>query len=292
MAAGVLLPHLLVGALFLASGSFRPYLDAVLLELPRYARLAPEPGLFYSAGRLAPAAVAAVLLAAARFRGRRPPLAALGPAWLAFALAGATSSPWAFPHYLQQLAPPLALTVATLPVRRLPTVAPLEAAGITAAAVVGLAALVTHFEPSFSWRQQVRPAPYYRAALDHAAGRLSEYEYTLGFNGNVFTVRDIADAIERQPPPAGEGLFVWGELPWLYPATGLTNSGGYYTTLLGAGIPGAREAIMARLRSEPPSYIVISRESKDVFEQLETFARQRYTLTDEGNDWRLFRLTP
>ena len=84
-----------------------------------------------------PALLVVAWLLERRGAGERVDLGYLPPLWLTFALIGATSSTFEFPHYLQQTAPAFALTLAGLtvifPERR---AAMLPAAAGTLAAIV------------------------------------------------------------------------------------------------------------------------------------------------------------
>jgi hypothetical protein len=207
--------------------------------------------------------------------------------WVAFALAGVTSSPFGFPHYLQQVAPAAALLLVAspLPVER-------DDLGRIVLVVTGLlvvAIVFGQYATEFRERRQLRPVSYYETFVARERGEISELDYMYQFDGSAVAVKDIAGYIEQDG--AGDTLFAWSELAWVYPAAGVTNPARYYASFFGEVIPGAKEDIINDLRESPPTYVLVSDAAYAPFLELDDFVDGRYDLLRAQGDWRLYRLS-
>lgn len=286
LAVGFAAPQAAVALLFLATGAFGGYWYAIVGSLGLYARLGPRENAFVRFAAYLPALLVVAVLARRRDGGGRVTVRDLPPVWLAFTLIGATSSTFAFPHYLQQGVPALALTAAALPLE-----ADRDQLGRTAMAVAGVlvaAVAFAQFSPAYRQRAQMRPVRYYQTFIAHQWGGMSDLDYEYRFDGTVVANRDIAQAIREDG--AGNTAFSWSELPWLYAQAGLTNPSRYYTSFLGAVIPGARDEILRELEQRPPVYVVMSDHAYAPFEELDAWVQARYALIRAQGDWRLYRL--
>jgi len=107
------------------------------------------------------------------------------------------------------------------------------------------------------------------------------------FDGAPDSVHDIEAAIDEDG--AGETLFSWSELAWLYAAGDYGNPTRYYTSFLGSVVPSAEDEVLSVLEKQPPAYIVVSDGSHEPFPELEAWMRGRYLLLRSQNDWRLYR---
>lgn len=287
IAAGFALPQVAFALYFAATGAFGAYWYAIAGSLGVYAELGPAQSPFTRFAGFLPALLAVAWLVRRRQLGRPVRLSMFPMLWLGFAVAGATSSSFAFPHYLQQAMPALALVLVADPLGQ-----EAEDVGTIALAVGGVlvaAVVFGQFAFAYEQRTQLDPVDYYRTFIQHQYGTMSDADYIEHFDGSVFTVRDIAASVRRDG--AGATLFTWSELPWLYPDAGMTNPTRYYTSFLGDVIPGAKDEILHDLEARPPTYIVISDQAYAPFEELDALVAARYTLIDAGNDWRLYRIS-
>lgn len=284
--AGVAVPQVAPLVLFAALGALPEYWYAIVGSAPVYAGLGDKSLMVRFAGYLPVLLIVAYLVRRQRLGGDVGPRH-LPMLWAAFALAGATSSPFAFPHYLQQIAPAAALLLVSspLPVERddLGRIA-LVVTGLLAAAVI-----FGQFATEFQDREQLRPARYYETYLSRERGQMSELDYMYRFDGSAVAVKDIAGYVREDA--AGTTLFAWSELAWVYPASGTTNPARYYASFFGEMIPGAKEDIMRDLRAEPPTYVLVSDAAYAPFPELERFVAGRYDLLRAQGDWRLYRLS-
>lgn len=280
IAAGFALPHLIALAAFAATGELGGYWYAVVGSLNAYSG-SGDPGIAERALRLAPAMVAALYVV--RLRGKAA-FDTLPVVWLGFALAGALSGPFAFPHYLIQVVPPLALVFAGL---RRPAAMSLQALAPWGFAAGTFIAALTVYGSVIAHRTQTHPYWYYDGYAMRLRGTLTEQQLDHRFDGSTAAISDIVAAIERDG--GGQTMFAWTEMPWVYAATGMRNPTAYSTGWLGTWVPGAREEILADLESDPPDYLVVSQEAPE-FGELQVFAAQRYERVEAQNDWAVFRL--
>lgn len=287
LVAGFAAPQLLFAALFLLTGAADEYWYAVVGSLGLYSEISDADPFTRFAGYVPALLIAAYLVRRRRSHG--DVTAAHFPLlWLGFALAGATSSAFAFPHYLQQAAPAAAIVVASLA-----SLASLRERDALGRVMLGVGALLTvavvfgQFSFAFEERRQLDPIDYYRTSVRHGRGDMTGDEYDLYFDGKVITVADIARLIEEDA--AGSTLYAWSELPWLWPAADVTNPARYYTSFLGELVPGAKREILDDLRAAPPAYVVVSDSVYAPFPELDHFVGDRYVLLRAQHDWRLYR---
>ncbi len=286
LAGGFVAPQILWSALFVADGAFSQYWYAIAGSLRVYSEWAPSETPFLRLAGYLPPLMALAWLVRRRQLGQEVTLGALPVVWLGFTFSGATSSTFPFPHYLQQAAPACALVVASNPLRW-------ERDGLsrTLLAVAGVlvaAIVVGRFGPEFRVRKQVNPVRYYRTFVNHQWGTMSDLDYEYRFDGKVLAVNDIVSYTRQDG--AGDSMFAWGELPWVYAAGGYSNPSRYYSSFLAELIPDAKPDIMRDLEARPPVYIVVSDAAYAPFPELDGFIDARYALLRAQGDWRLYRL--
>lgn len=286
MAAGIATVQGTIAAYFLATGAFGGYWYAVVGSLGLYSDMAPAAGPFVRLSGFLPALMVVAWLARRRQWGEPVTLAMFPALWLACDVAGATSSTFPFPHYLQQAAPAAALTLVALPWTLERERLSLALIGVTGLLVV--AVFAGQFAVAFRERRQLDPVRYYRTFLSHQYGTMSDLDYDYEFDGKAIAVNDIVRYIDEDG--AGTTVFTWSELPWIFPAGGYKNPAPYYTSFLGEFIPGARARILRDLQREPPVYVVVSSSSYSPFLGLQGFLDSRYELLHEQGDWRVYRL--
>jgi Dolichyl-phosphate-mannose-protein mannosyltransferase len=287
LCGGFALPHLLFGAYFAAAGAWSDYWYAVAGSLPLYNEIGDERSPVLRFASYVPALLVTTWLITRRREAQPLDSRYFPPLWLAFAIAGATASTLPFPHYLLQAAPAFALTVVAAP--HLVTGATLSRLSMTVAAGVAIGVVLGQFGPAIHERRQMHPLAYYGNYSDHRYGDRDEQQYETFFDGSVESVRDISADIRADG--AGDTVYAWSELPWLFAACDVQNPSRYYTSFLGELIPDAKPQVLEDLNARPPAYIVVSDEAYAPFTELEAWMRGRYTLLRQQNDWRLYRQT-
>jgi len=272
---------------FTILGALSEYLYAMVGSAGVYADLSDDKSPLIRFSGYVPALLVVAYLVRRERLGGDVGVRHLPMVWVAFALAGATSSPFEFPHYLQQMAPAAALLLVAgpLPVER-------DDLGRIALVVTGLlvvAIVFGQYATEFRERRQLRPVSYYETFVARERGEMSELDYMYQFDGSAVAVKDIAGYIEEDG--AGDTLFAWSELAWVYPAAGVTNPARYYASFFGEVIPGAKEDIIDDLRESPPIYVLVSDAAYAPFLELDDFVDGRYDLLRAQGDWRLYRLS-
>lgn len=285
LAAGFVAPQAVFAAIFVATGAFGAYWYAIAGSLGVYAELADSQSPLVRFIGYLPAIVAVAWLVRRKQAHGQVELQALPVLWLGFALAGATSSSFAFPHYLQQAAPAAVLALVSMPWRweRDERARLLLAVG----ALLSAAVVFGQFSGAFEGRRQLDPVDYYRTFVSHQYGTMSDQDYDYFFDGKVITINDIVAAIHKDG--GGDTVYTWAELPWIYAAGDFTNPTRYYTSFLGEVIPGAKEEILRDLEKRPPAYIVMSDDTFAPFDELWSWLRSRYSLVEQHNDWWVYR---
>lgn len=287
MGVGFALPQAAFMALFVHEHAFSQYLYAVIGSLGPYSRLAPSESHLLKAAGYLPALFLATSLVKRRLAGEHVPLHEFPALWLCFAFAGATSSPYSFPHYLQQAAPAAALTIAS-PERPRRALLMTSVAKGAAALVIGVV-IVSRFSVTFEERTQLHPVQYYKSFVSYEWGSLSSDAYRYQFDGTVQAIDDIVGYIKKDN--AGDSVYVWGEIAWLYVEGNFANPTPYFTSFLSEVLPRAKARIMHDLEANPPVYVVVSENAFAPFDELRSFLDERYNLIHQQNDWSIWRLS-
>jgi hypothetical protein len=290
---GFAAPQLALLAIFTAAGALGDYWYAIAGSLGLYAEAGPQINPLARFAGYVPALLAVAYLLYRKDRGAPIAVQHLPLVWLGFSVAGATSSAFGFPHYLQQAAPAAVLVAVVLPQllpngdqpRRAPEHELLAAAMLA----VVVAVVFGQFSESWRERRQVNPVLYYRNYASHEWGTKSDLDYEYFFDGKAVAVRDIEGVL--QDDDAGRTLFTWSELPWLYASPQYENPARYYTSFLGEIVPDAKPEIMRDLTGAAPVYIVMSEDTYAPFPELEAFVDRRYELVHAQGDWRVYRLS-
>lgn len=287
MVVGFALPQAAFMTLFVHEHAFSQYLYAVVGSLGPYSRQAPSESHLLKAAGYLPALFLAMSLVKRRLANEHVPLQEFPALWLCFAFAGATSSPYSFPHYLQQAAPAAALTVASLERPRRALLMTPVAKG-AAALVIGVV-IVSRFSVTFEEGTQLHPVQYYKTFVSYERGSLSSDAYRYQFDGTVQAIDDIVGYIKEDN--AGDTVYIWGDIPWLYVEGNYTNPTPYFTSFLSEVLPGAKVRIMHDVEANPPVYVVVSENAFAPFDELGSFLDERYNLIHQQNDWSIWRLS-
>ena len=130
---------------------------------------------------------------------------------------------------------------------------------------------------------------YYKTFVSYQSGSLSSDAYRFQFDGTVQAVDDIVGYVKEDN--AGDAVYVWGDIPWLYVEGNFTNPTPYFTSFLSEVLPGAKARIMHDVEANPPVYVVVSENAFAPFVELRSFLNERYNLIHQQNDWSIWRLS-
>lgn len=246
LVAGAAAPQAALAAVYIATGAFGAYWYAIAGSLGVYSEFGETRGPVVGFIGYLPAIVAVAWLVRRKREGAGVEPCAFPALWLGFALAGATSSTFAFPHYLQQAAPAAALAVVSMPWRWERD----EAARLLLAvgAVLSVAVVFGQFAFAFEDRRQVNPVEYYRTFVSHRYGTMSDEDYDYYFDGKVLAVDDIVAAIHEDG--RGTSVYTWSELPWIY-AAGVDEPDAVLHVVPGRGDPGGEGGDPASAGPQP-----------------------------------------
>jgi hypothetical protein len=255
-AAAVVLP--VIGA-FAVFGSFHWFWDANVGFFLEYVPSGRELPLYQRPLIVLPPIVAFGALLLYRRRAVRPRwgLAAL---WLTFTLSAALLTGRSYSHYFLQSLPSLALLLAlVLPQVRFswrPSAEQRPALAIAASVALLWVAVVT---PTYDWDPSAthysKTEHYYVNFVEWALGLRSDDTYNRYFDRRVNLTQELDETLARLGAE-GEGLYIWGELPWVYalsesqPATRYTTS--FYVLLR----PNLDVRLWHELEETQPRFIV------------------------------------
>ena len=288
--AGLALLPLLAGGYFLLAGSFGDFWYANAGHLPGY-RGDPPP-LDALALKLLPLAIALPYAVSLRPWQTRS-IEALVPLWLAFAILGVAAAGRAYPHYLIQVVPPLSLLLVTWASRGRARVLVRSSA---AAGVLAASLLFYHFSFSplgwVAWNQEPQTSrEYYRNFIEYVRGERSGVEYQAFFDRQTPSRLHLIEAVSSlslDPPVA----FVWGDLPWTYPRSGLENPTRYPALFNAHAVEGSNEAVAELLLERQAPHILVLEHAQEDWDVVDELLGEYYEhrLSLEGAD--LYVLIP
>lgn len=205
--------------------------------------------------------------------------------WLAFSFLGSYFSGRTYGHYLVQAAPAIALTLASInfPVK------------FTRARVVfalfffiPIVFLTQTLFRDFLSGGPLNQISYWRNFLDFAGGKKSVDAYNNYFDWNVNRVMAL-DNFLISAGAKDQGVYVWGDLPWLYAIGDLKNPVRYVTSFHVFGVPNGKEEVLSALLQNPPGYILKPPSSIGYFAELENLLGANYTLVARVEDVEIWQ---
>ena len=186
---------------------------------------------------------------------------ALAALWLSLTLAVALLTGRPYSHYMLQIMPPLALIVAlAAPHLRLvwrPALRNAPGFIVAAAFLLLWAVIVTPaFQGNVAAMRYAKAEDYYVNFAGWATGLKSTERYNDYFDKRVNLTRRL-DATLEQLGARDEKIYVWGELPWLYPLANAQPATRYMTSFYVLLIPDLDMELYYRLDTADPRFIVV-----------------------------------
>ena len=283
---GTLLPILLSILYFIAIGSGKDYLDYGLLYNFRYAGSWSLPfssillhKVFTLPGKtLIMAFVLLVLSVRKHWFSRAFQFSA---AWFVMALFASILSNRPYPHYFQQLVPPMALMLGLLinhleHFKRSHTIELATGAGVLGLYIATVQLL--NFTP-YPTRE------YYMRFIRLMSGQWSPSEYRQSFN---YLMNDNYTASRIIRESGVKEIFIWGTNPMLY-AQSDTDPVGKYTVSFHIRDFNAYGETMRAVETEKPLFIVTMHDEKDPLPGLETYLNEYYIMNSSFSNFTLWK---
>lgn len=209
--------------------------------------------------------------------------------WMAFSFLGSYFSGRAYGHYLVQAVPSLSIALVLIDRNLKLNRGKIIFASFFFLPFIGLTILL--FSTVFKWSpiEQVR---YWNNFISLAHGRKSVDEYNNFFDGNVNTIMGLSDFLKVHQA-SGQGMYIWGDYPWLYAITDTDNPSRYVTSFHVFGVPPAigREEVIGDLKQKMPIYIIKPATSIGNFQEFENFLAYYYTFLFKVDEASVFTKT-
>jgi 4-amino-4-deoxy-L-arabinose transferase-like glycosyltransferase len=261
VAAGGAAVVLACASAFALFGSFYWFWNANVEFFFSYIPEAREIPVYERPVLVTPVIAAAAALLYVRRRHGVTPAWSLPALWLAATLAAALLSGRPYEHYLIPCLPPLAITAALLVARaaeqRAPSRADVPALAIAGAlAAVWFAVAVPAFGGNLVAVRYAKGIEYYGQFVARLTGAVSERQYEDYFDRRVDLTEKLAARLE-QLGARGQGVYIWGEYPWVYALSGSRPATRYVTSFYVLQMPGLAEELQESLEREAPRFVVI-----------------------------------
>lgn len=282
--SGFLLPILLSLAYFFLRGTLSDYLQFGLLYNLRYSQSWQLPfyspvltWLFTLPGKLLVFGIMVITISLGVYRQKLSPLSGWSALWIAAALFAALLSNRPYPHYLLQVAPPLALSLALFFGRKESWWAK------TTISLTWLLVLGSLFLLNFRTYPLME---YYYRFWNFSVGKQNLEEYTGSFDRLVSQNQKLVPIIVQGSLPE-DRLFIWGTNPMLYAQTQRVPAS-RFTVSFHIHDFKAYDSTMGEIRQAKPLYIVIMKQESPL-PGLEEYISENYFLVETTPDMVLFR---
>jgi len=198
--------------------------------------------------------------------------------WFAFSLLAATLSNRPYAHYLLQIIAPLSLLIGVILV---------EKKLVRYLALLSLFVLLLIFYKTQFWTYRV--FPYYRNFFQFVLGRKSKNDYFAYFDSKTPTIYNISNFLLTNFSLNNGQIFMWADESYLYPLAGKIPTGRYVAAYHIIDFKKYTEVEKA-LRNRPPKIIIVDKNKKEPFPQLNQILKEKYLLVNQQNNFNLYRL--
>jgi hypothetical protein len=292
LAVGLVIPLLFSVIYFQLRGSFNAYLNFGLLYNFHYAgnwQLHTSPlmnSLFSLPGKVALVALLLILLTLlARFFSHRFQFLF---GWFLLAVFASLLSNRPYPHYFLQLVPPTVLLLSWGVQNVLTQLRPSsknkeQRQKLELVFVIGAVVLLSVVKNVIGV-EYYKNYQYYLRFWKLATGQISQQEYQNQFDSLVADNRAAAEIIRRSPDSQ---FFIWGTNPMLYAQTGKYPVGRFTVSFHIKDLRVLPETL-ANLQAQKPRFIVVMKDEKDTFPELNTWLAQEYMPNVQFEDYTLW----
>jgi len=198
--------------------------------------------------------------------------------WFAFSLLAATLSNRPYAHYLLQTIGPLCLLVGVILV---------EKERIRNLAILGILVLLLIFYKTRFWTYPV--LPYYRNFFQFALGEKNKNQYFSYFDQKVPLVYNISNFLLTNYSLNDGRIFMWADESYLYPLANKIPTGRFAAAYHIIDFNKYKEVETA-LRNKPPKIIIVDKNKKDPFPELNRLLGEKYLLVNNQDNFKIYRL--
>lgn len=209
--------------------------------------------------------------------------------WMAFSFLGSYFSGRAYGHYLIQTVPSISLALVLIKKDFRFNREKIIFSSFFFLPFIGLTILL--FSTVFRWNP-IEQIKYWDNFVSLSKGIKSVDEYNNFFDGNVNTIMGLKDFL-KEYQAIGQGLYIWGDYPWLYAITDANNPSRYVTSFHVFGVPPniGREEVIEDLKQKRPVYIIKPKNSIGNFAEFEYFLASYYTFLFKVDEASVFTKT-
>ena len=210
------------------------------------------------------------------FRKRFSLATKLAVTWFGFAWMAALLSARPYPHYLLQTVLPLSLTFGLLLTTKKKYLTE-RAVPLILTVILMATFLIFRFwgYPSLS---------YYANFIQTTTRSKSQIEYLNFFSPQAQDIQKVSQYLKNHTL---EKIFIWGDHPYLYAATGRLPVGRYTVTYHILDFNGHQETIEA-LKTQKPPYIVVDQEESRPFPEFFIWLDQQYALEEQIGPFKIY----
>lgn len=200
--------------------------------------------------------------------------------WFGFSLLGALLSNRPYRHYLLQVVPPATVLLIYLLVNfRKYFVFLVFVSGV-------ILAVLQDFGGAF----RLQTIPYYKNFFDFVAEKKTRRDYVSFFDKNALTAEEIAEFVQKNSKQ-GDSIFIWDDAANIYvlserkPATKFIQAH-HLTTVE----PSNYELVSQRLNEVLPQFILVKKNSRFKFLQLDEIVARHYRFLGTVGDLLIYKL--
>lgn len=218
-------------------------------------------------------------------RHKQPTIFNLFLLWAAFSFLGSYFSGRAYGHYMIQTIPAISLLLCCVP-RKLSLKKYYIGIVIFLIPLMILTKLL--FNNLFLWNPTDQIA-WWQNFIAFSTGAKSVDHYSDFFDKNVNMVLASADFLKSNNTE-GKSVYIWGDLPWIYAISDVSNPSRYVTSFHVFGVPNGKEEVILSLSKKPPVFILKPPSSIGYFLELENLISQNYTLVSNVEGVSIYML--
>lgn len=281
LAAGYVLPILLVSFYFWVRGAFGEYFNACFLQMLGYLSSWKTGSHLFSPLSLLKSELSIKALFATTVTGlliiRKRDLSGLSsfiPLWFVFALFGATLSGRPYPHYLIQTIPPLAIVLSLFVLKK----RGLSLAAFGLILLLSLALIRYRF-----WSYTT--LSYYQNFVQLALGQKDKFAYFNYFNPRLPQMYELAEFIQSITKETDK-IFIWADEPSLYPLSRRLPATPYTVAYHVVDLKKTSE--VANILTNKPVPVIIVDQNAKRFPELEILLKTRYRRIQEFGNFLVY----